>query len=178
MRFQAYKDPGKFACKAGEYQRTFVESQLSSSLSTLFQGDVKLNRDNSFASDLHLGGSLRIFKTMGASFPFAAVSEGVAAAAPSVGNNSPASPAPVPAIEMSLKTFDTYLHVYSFLVKIAIPSGSALTVSQTEFVHPMSSNSNLDISGVRGTARLIASGAWSFDGSAFFIVWMDFVPVC
>jgi len=172
MRFQAYKDPSRFACKAGEYQRTFVELQSSSSSSMFFQGDVKLNRENSFVSDLQLGGTLRIFKTLGASFPFSAVSEGSASAASSQSNSSNA-PAAVAAFDMSLKTFDPYLRVYSFLVKIAVPSGNALTVSQTEFIHPMSSSDNLDISGVRGTARLIASGVWSFDGSAFFVVWMD-----
>lgn len=144
----SYKDPLQFACDPGTYQDPFSQDGVQR---YTFDGDVYLNRDNSYLADVATApGVVKIYRTESPTSPL------------QVALNSSTLRNAWPVIHIYPEVPDTYPVNYRLAMDgnlVATINAPAVEIGKQQVA--------------AGTLRLISSGTWSFDNSAFFIVWMD-----
>lgn len=168
---QLYKDPLSFRCDAGYYLDARNPNRDYSD--TTFDGTVYLNpADNSYLADVvdALGGTISIFRTESSYSPLVPVSEGVNDEGSSVRKGvKEAAPAiriwPDKALPY---TYNVQMYVMPYPQQNA---SSPLVVRNSTFVH--AAMASAPGSYRHGVDKAILSATWSFDGAAFFVVWMD-----
>jgi hypothetical protein len=151
-----YTDPLDFKCPGNFYQNPFAQAEEDY---YAFHGDVMyINSNNSYIAELNtFSGEIRIYMTESSvNEPFVFAKD--------IGNSGASFP---PVIRVQADPLDGNYRKYPLRYKVVVEGKNVSWA--------MSSAPNyayLDRN-VAEDVRVISSGAWSFDGSEFFVVWMD-----
>jgi hypothetical protein len=138
-----YIDPLVFECTAGQYQDPFSQAGRQYS----FEGDVSLNRNNTYLADVSVStGSFKIYKTEDPLSPLQ-----VARNSSTLGNAWPV----IHVMPSVANKYPVSYRVFVDGVQVSLEDAPSKDVA-----------SSVDV-------VTISSGVWSYDGTSFFVAWMD-----